>query len=105
MNYRALVRVSEECRARARQLYPPEGSVDGRPRYDYFVLGPLDAAKVELGQRFEGFPDEGDAVVTKGTSLFPPIVFYAVKVGDVIEIFDFEPDTDYLDVITSDPFD
>ena len=105
MNPRDRVKVTDECRARALVQYPPEGSVDGRPRFDHFVLGPLDAAKVLLGTNFEDFPEEGGAVVTAGTALFPPIVFYAERVGDVIEIFHFEPDDDYWDQIASDPFD
>jgi hypothetical protein len=103
---------SGELLRAARLRFPPGGSVDGTPRFEQFVDGPLAAVIEYFSRDFDGAPEAAAGVkvyVTVG-SFFPAMLFYAMRIsdhagGDHIEVVSFVPDDDYWDVIGDDPED
>jgi hypothetical protein len=93
------VRASEEVLNDARIRFPPGGSADGKPRFEHFVNGPLEATIEYFEREFETAPEAAAGVrsyMTIGT-FFPAMVFYAARVDDHIEIIAFDIDEDYFE--------
>lgn len=102
------VEVSEDCLERAREDYPPGGSVGGKPRLSHFLNGPLHAVKFYFARQFDNAPELAGGIrwyVTVGTSFFPPILFYAARVDDHIEVLDYDADDEWWELIARDPND
>jgi hypothetical protein len=108
---RRRVTCSQSFLAAAKQLFPEAGTSGGRPSFELFEAGPLQAAKVQFERQFDDLPDPGvpiKAVMTTHVPLFGPLVFYGVLVRDdvgteVVEIVDVIIDPDYLDLVGDDP--
>lgn len=88
----------------ARRLFPPGGSVEGRPSFALFADAVLKAAELAFGSDFEGQLVEMAGspirlVLTAQTPFFPqPLVFYGLIVAeDVVEIVDVVVDRDFWD--------
>src|SRR5262245_12330384 len=106
---RAVV-VSDAAIAKAKGLYPPGGSADGRPAFALFEDTILLAAKTAFALGFDGLPLAVEDVaairfvVTHGLPFFPATVFYGILLDtEVVEIVDFEPDEDYFAMLEADP--
>lgn len=88
----------------ARRLFPPSGSVEGRPPFALFADTVLKAAELAFGSDFEGQLAETAGspirlVLTAQTPFFPqPLVFYGLLVAeDTVEIVDIVVDEDFWD--------
>ena len=94
---------------RARQLFPPGGSPDGRPSYELFVSTVLRAAETAFARDFEGQLAETPGspirvVLTAATPFFPkPLAFYALLADEeTVEIVDVVIDEDWLETLGDD---
>lgn len=94
---------------KARTSYPPGGSAAGTPSFELFCAGPLEAAKIyferEYDSALESIPGTGIKQVHTLETFFPIMVFYALAVGDHLEIVDYVDDPDYWDLVGDDPSD
>jgi hypothetical protein len=82
----------------AAETFPVGGSPDGRPSFERFCDGPLAAAEDLFSRSFDEMPEIVPGVrgwTTLHTPFFPPIVFYAVLVGDDVEVLSLTVDQDY----------
>jgi hypothetical protein len=107
---RRKVHLSERFLVHARECFPPGGSADGRPSFEQFRDGPLQAANLAFERDFDDqliVFNEGiavRAVATTDAHLFPALVFFAIlDTEDVVEIVDFDLDEDYWDLVGDDP--
>lgn len=94
----------------ARELFPSGGSVEGRPSFELFCEGPLRAAIELFSRQFDQSSEAASGVrvwVTIAPPWFPPLVFYAARVGDHIKLLDVtsEDPQEYWAMIESDPRD
>lgn len=94
----------------ARELFPPGGSAEGRPSFELFCEGPLRAAIELFSRQFDETADAAAGIktwVTIAPPWFPPLVFYAARVGDHIELLDVtsEDPQEYWAMIEDDPRD
>ena len=92
---------------KAREYYPSSGSGEGRPTLWHFERGPLEAARQFFSRSFEEglVESQGSPVrywVTR-SSFFPALGFFAIRVGDYIEILDFDIDESYWELVGDDP--
>jgi len=92
---------------KASEYYPSGGTEEGRPTLWHFEHGPLDAARQYFSRRFDDalVESEGSPIrywVTL-SSFFPALGFFAARVGDHIEILDFDVDESYWDLVGDDP--
>lgn len=101
MARRRQVRQGTRFLAEARRLFPPGGSVEGRPSFELFAATVLKAAELAFGSDFEGQLVETAGspihlVLTAQTPFFPqPLVFYGMLVSDdLVEIVDIVVDED-----------
>lgn len=95
--------------ARARQLFPPGGSPDGRPAFELFAGTVLRAAETAFASDFEGQLAETPGspirvVLTAATPFFPkPLAFYALLADkETVEIVDVVIDEDWLETLGDD---
>lgn len=105
------VRCSDDFLLMAKAAYPVGGTSSGKPRFADFEDGPLKAVKTQFSRQFDTMPaaiEEPVAIkfaLTSDVRLFPPMVFYAILVGDAVEIISFSVDPGYHDLIDADPDD
>ena len=102
--------VSPSLIEKARREYPSGASVGGTPSFEIFERGPLDAAVQFFGRSFDQAPTPIDGVEairqwTTWSVIFGPLIFYAVRTGDRIEVSDYLYQPDYWDVVGEDPVD
>jgi len=96
---------------RARTLFPPGGSAEGRPSFEHFEAGPLRAVELAFSLDWEGQLEalEGTGirfVMTHAVPVFPAMTFYAVLgTDDVVELLDVTVDEDYFEMLEGDPDD
>jgi hypothetical protein len=97
--HRRYVRRSDQFLEIARNLFPPGGSLDGRPSFELFEQGPLEAMEDLCAWAFEEMSEPYPGIrswITIGVPIFPPMVFYAVlDTSDVVDLIDLVLDTDY----------
>lgn len=103
------VAVAGELLGKARQRFPPGGSVDGTPSFELFEHGPLQAAIELFGRRFDEAPTVEAGVdslrwVSTMSALFGPMVFFALRTIDHIEIVDYVEDEGYWDLDDDPPY-
>jgi hypothetical protein len=94
----------------ARELFPPGGNAGGAPSLELFRVGPLRAAIEFFRRQFDEAPEAAAGIkvwVTIAPPWFPPLVFYAARVADHIELLDVtsEDPQEYWAMIESDPRD
>ena len=86
--------------------FPVGGSADGRPSFELFARGPLEAASELFSRSFESLYEIAPgirALDTLHTPFFPPITFYAVLVDAYIEIISLSVDDSYWELLDGDP--
>lgn len=104
------VSVSPDLVAKARSDFPPGGSVDGTASFELFQRGPLDAAKRIFAREFETtpIPEPGVPSIRQWDTLstvFGPLVFFALRTQAGVELIDYLYDADYWDRVNDDPED
>ena len=106
------VRHSDQFLAKARTLFPPGGSVDGRASYELFERLVLRAVDLQFSRQFDDLPialPDVPAirhVMTHAVPFFPALVVYAILLSDgAIEVVDIDVDEEYWDLISDDPED
>ncbi len=106
------VRRSPAFLEQARRLFPPGGSVEGRPSFGLFERGPLRGAETAFSLDFEAQREHIDGVgsiryvMVPPTSFFGPLVISACLLADgVVEIVSVIEDEGYWDLIADDPRD
>ena len=103
------VEVSPAVLAQARGLFPPGGSVDGRPSFEMWRDGPLEAVRQLFGSIFDELPDDTDLPGVKywqtiRTPFFEPMGFFAIRdTNGQIEIYGFFEETGYSALVDDDP--
>jgi len=100
------VRHSPAFLATAKERFPVGGSAEGRPSYELFERGPLEAASELFSRSFDDLFEIVPgirAIDTLHTPFFPPITFYAVLVDDYIEIVSLSIDDTYWELLDGDP--
>jgi hypothetical protein len=101
---RRRVRLSAQFVELAEALFPPDGSPEGRPSYAQFTVGPLAAARIAFGERFDDQAKSVEEIssarilVTEVSLLFKPLVITAVLLSDdTVELVDIEEDAGFWD--------
>ena len=109
---RRRVRRSPAFLQQAQDLFPPGGSVEGRPSFEVFEQGPLRGAETAFSLDFEAQRQHIDGVggiryvTVPPTSFFGPLVISACLLADgVIEVVSVIEDPGYWDLIANDPSD
>jgi hypothetical protein len=104
------VRHSAQFLAKARSLFPPGGSADGRASFELFERLILRSVEFQLSRQFDDLPialPEVPAirhVMTHAVPYFPALVIFAVLLTDgTVETLDLDVDEDYWDLIGDDP--
>lgn len=99
-------RHSPEFLATAKEHFPDGGSADGKPSFEFFARGPLEAASELFSRSFEDLYEIVPgirALDTLHTPFFPPITFYAALVNGYIEIISLSVDDSYWELLDGDP--
>jgi len=106
------VQHSAEFLAKARTLFPPGGSAEGRASFELFERLILRAAELQFSRQFDDLPlalGEVPAirfVMTHAVPYFPALVIYGILLSDgIVETIDLEVDEEYWDLIGNDPDD
>jgi hypothetical protein len=100
------IRHSPDFLAAAREHFPVGGSAVGKPSFELFSRGPLEAASELFSRSFEELFEIVPgirALDTIHTPFFPPITFYAALVDDYVEILSMSIDDTYWDLLDGDP--
>ena len=90
----------------AKEHFPVGGSTAGRPSFEFFARGPLEAASELFSRSFEDLFEIVPgirALDTLHTPFFPPITFYAALVSGHIEIISLSIDDSYWELLDGDP--
>jgi hypothetical protein len=90
----------------AKGHFPVGGSAEGKPSFELFMRGPLDAASELFSRSFEELYEIVPgirALDTLHTPFFPPITFYAALVDGYIEILSLTVDDSYWELLDGDP--
>ena len=98
--------VSAEFVDKAKSLYPPGGSSEGRPSYEMFCSHALPVAKTAFSRAWDKLPFDGIPALRYLVAAVPPffgaIIFYCVDVGDHVELVDVDEDPDYWGFVADD---
>jgi hypothetical protein len=100
------IRHSPDFLATAKEKFPVGGSISGRPSFELFSRGPLEAASELFSRSFEELFEIVPgirALDTLHTPFFPPITFYAVLVDGYVEIISLSIDDSYWELLDGDP--
>jgi hypothetical protein len=104
------VRRSTDFLAKARSLFPPGGSTEGRASFELFEQLILRAAELQFSRQFDDLPVAIAEVpgirhvMTHAVPFFPALILYGILLEDgAVEIVDIEVDEDYWDLLGGDP--
>ncbi len=94
------VTVASHVLAQAREDFPRDRTEDGHPSFADFRDGPLEAARLFFARRFDEAPipvPDLPAIRQWDTlsTIFGPVVFFAMAVGPQVAIVGYLHDPDY----------